>query len=834
MDPKCKAQVRTAAQAAGRPKPTEAQLAALESRIRGAQTRLARQDTARWRTLTADQRMQEGAAAAMADIQAEAAKKLARRQMQMVKDVEIAQRVQGIRDAFTGKKGHDGTMAEATKRDIEVTDRYVSRVRKEAQSGLMSLIEAAGSKEGTTMGRNILMRVFDAENPGMTADILREVFKNADGSTKNATATKAARAWLDTIEGMRTRFNAAGGDVGRLDYGYTPQPWDATRVRKNAAAFADKVLPHVDRSRYLREDGSRMDDDEVKTLLSEAAKTIASNGVNKIEPGKSQGTGARANRGSDGRVIHFKDGDGWLAVMNEFGKGSLYDAMMGHVGGMARDIGLVERYGPNPEAAFRLVKDQIKQADMRTGEALTSWNSVEPQTLWDIVSGKTGMPADDGLAQAGKIARDLQVASKLGGAVISSVTDLGTVFVTAGYNRLSYWQVLKDVARSSTKEGREFMNTHGMIAESVADHMNRWSGDHIGANWSGKLANSVMKWSFMNAWTDGLRQGFTMTMNAKLAEMAKKPWAELAQFDRTRFEQSGITEADWAKLNGVTATKFRGRELLTPEDIKRSGDPDLAARLLGFVDSEAEFAVVNPDLTTRAIITGGGLQAGTVKGELFRTTMQFKSFPVAMLTKHWRRMLEGTQGAADGPTQANRLAYGMAMLATTAGLGAIALQAKQVLQGKDPIDTDNPRFWVKSVAQGGGFGIAGDLFLIDPTSSYGDQASNLAKNALGPTFGSMSELVIKNITGNAWEAAAGKDTHAAAELAQWVRTNAPGNNLWWVKPAIDHGVMNALNENLSPGYLDKMEARARKEWDQRYFWAPDEPLPTRLPDFGQQ
>ena len=88
-----------------------------------------------------------------------------------------------------------------------------------------------------------------------------------------------------------------------------------------------------------------------------------------------------------------------------------------------------------------------------------------------------------------------------------------------------------------------------------------------------------------------------------------------------------------------------------------------------------------------------------------------------------------------------------------------------------------------------------------------------------------------------WESSQGKDTHWAAELSGWVRSNTPGASLWWVKPAIDHGFMNAVNESMSPGYLSRMQSRAYKDWQQRYWWAPRDGMPDRAPDimgaFGQ-
>jgi hypothetical protein len=97
----------------------------------------------------------------------------------------------------------------------------------------------------------------------------------------------------------------------------------------------------------------------------------------------------------------------------------------------------------------------------------------------------------------------------------------------------------------------------------------------------------------------------------------------------------------------------------------------------------------------------------------------------------------------------------------------VAVQEKQILQGKDPIDMSKGRFWAKAVAQGGGFGIAGDLFLVDPSSSPGDAASNAIKNLAGPAIGTAFELVLKDVAENIWQAAEGKDTH-------WARSSPPG------------------------------------------------------------
>ncbi len=826
---KCAKAVRSAAKELGREGLKDSDLQAIDDRMQSTMRRMARTEP-EWRSLPMDQRVSLAAEKIMAEIKAEAQRAADLKVKQVVVQTRAAAEVLGLKDAAGIPQ------AQAVGRHFVDTDLYRRALAKEAHGQMMATIEAAGDKTGAGMGRRFLMAVFDVENPIMTRDMLREVFKGADGHTDNKAAQAGARAWLDTIEGLRQRFNAAGGDVGALDYGYVPQPHDGAKVRKAGAdAWAQKVLPLLDRSRYVDERGAQLSDADVLAMLKKAHETIATDGLNKSEPGEFKGTGKRANRGSDSREIHFADGDAWAAYMAEFGRGSVYDAMMRHISGITRDIALVERYGPDATATSRLLLDQAVRADGTTEARPVGTMAVNPQTYWNMISGKTGSPADEGLANTFSTIRNVMTAAKLGGAVISSFADLGTLAVTAGYNRLPYWQLIKDIGRQGTAEAREFMAVHGMAADSAMNALNRWSGENLSHGWSGHLSNTVMKLSLLNAWTDGLKQGFTLSMNAKMAELSRKAWGELHEFDRVRFERAGITEADWAVLNTVQLESFKGRELLTPQGIKQAGHPGLAARLMGFIDDEADHAIVSPDMATRAITTMGGQQAGTFGGEIARTVTQFKAFPISMFTRHWSRMLEGNMGADGAPRLANRAVYGFAMMATLLGLGAVSFQSKQVLQGKDPIDMDpttgtGARFWARAVATGGGLGIAGDMLLVDPQGGAGDATATFTKNFAGPAIGTAGELLAKNIVENAWQAAEGKDTHWQAELLNWAKSNTPGASLWWVKPFMEHGFLNAVNENLSPGYLARVQDRARKDWGQKMWWVPRDALPARAPD----
>jgi hypothetical protein len=819
MNPKCRAQLSAARVAAGGKALTDAQAQAIDARMSGTMRRLARSDP-QWQSYPADQRLLLAAQQAAADIKAEAQRKVDNAQRQALKAAETEQRIADARARQPGWS-RSRTLVE----DMERTRVYIDGVKRDGARRLMDLIAAADSGQGAGAGRRVLMALFDAENPIMTRDLALEVFARGNAKTGNKEAQAGAKAWLEVTEAMRQRFNAGGGDVGRLDYGYLPQAHDQMRVlARGQDAWAQDTLPLLDRSRYVKDDGARMNDAEVLDVLRGAWETIASDGSNKTAPGAFKGTGARANRGSESREIHFKDGQAYLDYQGRFGTGSMYDAMIGHIGGLARDIGLVERYGPNPEAAMRVQFDVAERQDKVRGFfGQVAENQAGPAAQWAVLSGASGASSSRTAAIAGVMqhVRNVEVFGKLQGAVLSSVTDLGTYATTAGYNRLPYMQAIANIGRAATKDTKDFMNAHGYIAESMISDLNRWSGENVAQSWSGRIANSTMRLSLMNAWTDTLRRGFQLTMMQAMGRMAKKDWASLTEWDRYTLGRKGITEDDWALIQKAQPVQYRGQDFVTPDAIYATQDPragEVVAKFIGAITDESEVAVLNPDLTTRAITTGGGAQAGTVGGEMARAVAQFKSFPAAMISRHWRRMIDTPQGLEGAPLTANRLAYAGTLMASLTMLGAIAFQSKQVVSGKDPVDMTTPKFWTRAFAQGGGLGFVGDMLLTDTTDDRSPMDA-FGRAVMGPAYGSAAD-VFELTKGNIDEALAGKNTHAGAEATRFVRSHAPLVNLWYAKAALDHAGLHAMQEAMSPGYLARIKNKQRKDWGGDYWWAP--------------
>jgi hypothetical protein len=811
----------------------------IEEAISSSMHSLARQDRQRWAGMSKDQRVAEASQHAIRSVEDAALRKEMLATNQILKTEETNTRIKQAAEL------DKLTRSRALIRDIEHTDSYVHAIRNESISGLADLIDAAESTDGTGILRNMAMKIWDLDNPAITADIVREVFSNASGKTGNLLAKKGAEAWLSTIENLRLRFNAAGGDVGKVSYGYLSQIHDAVKVGgETAQAWAMKVLPLLNREQYVNADGSLMTDVQLSAMLESAHETIATGGQNKSEPGTFKGIGAKANQGRDARVIHFKDGDAWLSYMQEFGSGSLYDAMLGHVGAMARNIGLVERYGPNPEMQFRLQNDIAEMSDGR-GTYRNRAGGNTPKAYWDMLTGATGTPENPVIAKAFQDARNVQTAAKLGGAVITSLTDISTVAATLHYNRLPYFEMLRSVGRQFDSDHRDFLTSHGLIAEHLTTSLNRWTGDNLTHSLTGRVASSVMKLSFMNAWTDALRGAFSDTMMQGFAKKTGTAWHELDEWDRYLMQRKGINEADWNVITQAIPTDRNGLRYLTKESITATGHEQsvqAANKWMAFVADDAQYAVLNPDMATRAIVTAGGMPAGTISGEAARTMMQFRSFPTAMITRHWRRIFETPQGLEGAPlgyganTEAGATLNRVALLAglSVSGmmLGAVVLQSKSMLAGKDPLDMTEQGFWGRALTQGGGLGYFGDFLLKDPTEQRGNNFEQAAGAAFGPAAGAIAGLGGDLLITNAWQAYQGKETQMAGESLRWLNAQLPYASLWQIRGIWEHWFIHNAQEAVNPGYLARMQQRAMRDYGQDYFWQPGEIMPDRAPDLA--
>jgi hypothetical protein len=646
-------------------------------------------------------------------------------------------------------------------------------------------------------------------------------------------AREMADSIAQVIELARQRFNQAGGHIGKLEGYGLPQSHDARLVR-GATYESWRAHPSIERVKVMDlETGGEATGLRRETLLREIFETIRSEGAAKGTPGQ-RFAGALANRRADPRVLHFADFDDWMAYQGDFGGGdNIYDILTGHLFSMARDTVLMERLGPNPAATVRWLQDSIGDSVQLRGTQkevdTINRGKGKLQRLFDELTGESKIPENRRLALVFSFLRSQQVAAKLGSAVLSALPDFATLMRTQKFNGVPAIKAVAQYAKlwNPLDDGdRRLAVRLGLITDDwigMTSSAHRYLGEELQGEVAKRMADFVIRAQGLSRHTRNGQWATGMNFIATLTHNATHGWANLHPKLREQMRKYGITEADWDAYRTTGPREERGTDWIVPLDM---ADSRAGERFMEFILTETDHAIVVPDVRTRAAMNSW-LKPGTWPGEIARSSVLFKGFPMAIISLHGRRMIE--QSSLPG-----KLGYAVPLGLSMVALGALSAQLKMVAAGKDPqpmIGEGSGKFWSRAVVQSGGLGLFGDL-LFNSENSYG---GGLTGTLAGPVLGQTLPNVADATAGNALRAAGvGEgDPEFAKDLWNTLEKEVPGRNLWFARQSWERLIADQVDELVDPDVAKarrRMINRARKEGTE-YYWKPGELAPDRAPDF---
>jgi hypothetical protein len=664
--------------------------------------------------------------------------------------------------------------------------------------------------------------------------MLREVFGE---NTGDQAAKDLALAWERAAEFLRLSFNKAGGDIPKRQGGYMPQVHDNGAIRKaGAKTWKDFIRPLLD-----QENMASFKTDKPMTLLEfedaldEVWETIATEGFSKIKQTSVGGQGkSLARRRQDHRFLLFKDADSFSKYNDEFGSGDVFTTMMNHIDGMSRDVALLEILGPNPNSTINYLKTQVtKQAkevdaknnNSKAGSKLQgSFDRFDD--MFDYISGKAHTPSNEGVARTFAGLGNLLTAAYLGStSILAIATDPNFTRIAKRMSGMPVWKssMKKSFAMmTANKTTKQQAIRMGLIAENwsgVAYGQARYAGEIMGGRVSEAISTTAMNLSLLSPFTQAGRWSFGMEFMGFIADNAAKPYSALNQPFKDTLERFGISEADWGKMASFEQYDFKGAKFLRPDEMMEA-DRDLAFKTLEMIQGMTNLAVPVSSVRARSTLVGN-TRAGTMSGELVRSFAMFKNFPV---TFYQNNMMAAIYQKGTG----RKLAIASDLFISTSAMAALSIQMREFTKGRDPLPMDTAEFWGSAILTGGGFGILGD-FLFAGVNRFG---GGLVETAAGPRTGFLNSL--RDLTlGNVQQVIKGKDTNFARESIDFFGRNLPGASTWYLRLAIERGIMDQLRLVSDPKAYKRFRQLERgriRDYDQEYWWRPGQVLPDRPPN----
>lgn len=649
----------------------------------------------------------------------------------------------------------------------------------------------------------------------------RDVIKALYGeTTKTADAGKFAKAWGAVADKARIRFNRAGGNIRKKKNWKLPQHHDPLMVEK--AGFEKWFGDIVDLIEPLtNKQGKLLNTLETKAVLEDSFNAIRTGGASRIDPGVRGGT-KLGNTRQESRVFEFKDADSWLKYQDTYGSKDIFIMTQDWLRGISDDTALMEIMGPNPNSAFKFLQDV---------QAKEGIGARQRQFQEAVFREQTGIGSIENIGRVASVlgaTRNILGAAKLGAAWISAWSDLFFIKTSSKFNDLPSSKVFKRMAKNfvGSEEGRKDAIRMGLIANAALSRSigaNRYT-EVFAKGITAKFMDFVMRASFLAPWTEAARTAFGMEFTSHFASQIAKNFDELSEPMRNALKRAGLDSDEWniirkAKLTDIDGVEFLASEAIQGLNIPQPQRDNLLGKYMGMILQESDIAVPTPDARVRAI-TSLGTQKGTLIGELTRTGIMFKSFPVTLVTTHmYRGMLQADK--------LDRLSYLGAMFVGTTAIGALALQAKDIAKGKNPRDMSDPKFLAAAAAQGGGLGILGDFFFSDQNRFGGSVVSSLT----GPAVG-LVEDAAKLTIGNIQQAVKGEDTNAAGESIKFITNYLPGGSLWYIRLAVERAIFDQLALAVDPKMARKFKKkirRQRKDYGSDFWWEPGKAKPEGAP-----
>lgn len=691
----------------------------------------------------------------------------------------------------------------------------------------------------------------------------REVWQAVEQMEKSAPDMKGipveaqniAKVIVEQSEYARLEANKHGADIGKLPGYLMRQTHDMYKIdRAGWDEYRAFVMDRLDFSRTFAD----LSPDRREAALKNIYVDFASGEHVKL---KAQPTGGFTGGGNIGkrlsheRVLHWKNADAAFEYNQRFGAGSLAEGVVYGLERMAADTAIMARLGPNPEmtlsalidAASIRVKRDLDPGKQKAFAADARWVM---ENLWPNINGETRIAHNRLGAQVSAIARKTQQMADLGGAVLTAVTDIP---VYASEVRYQGGTMLGGMAEAlgSLARGKLTTEQKGIVADlSVAYDAQiagalggRFDAADIVPGAVARMTQLFFKMNGLRFWTDSLRTGFALASSHRLARLAPEGWGALDDDLRRTLGLFKIDSGKWDIMRGAALKEADGRTYLTPEGVKALGDEPFAAYLTAkgveptagrvnrlrdemvrdfraYYADRASFAALEPDARTRATLYGGS-KSGTWGGEFRRHLTMYKSFSVAILQKPLAREIYGRGEQTEllkALRNGNGEILGMAQLlvwGTIFGYGAMAL--KDLAKGKTPRDITEDPVGVTTAAmlQGGAVGIYGDFLFGEFKDRFGGGAF---ETFLGPTARRLNGLLSSVGKAKAGELEAGEVLKSAVN-------NTPFANLFYTKAALDYAFMYQLSESMSPGYLRRMERKAKEEKGQTYLFPPSQAIP---------
>ncbi len=662
-------------------------------------------------------------------------------------------------------------------------------------------------------------------DPASQLEIQKDLFASLRGQGQRS-ADAEIRAVSDQIQALTKAgaeaFEKAGGNITqRKDFILGRSPNAQKIIQVSQEEYIKDSLQAFDLD-AVREatDGAINTEEDLAKALSFDYQAQASGGLVDIADFAPKGVKSVVNSRNHHRIFHFKDAESYQAWQQKYGEESLYQQVVNYGKMIGKDVGILETYGPKPEAFIRSMLRQAAQIDP-VGAANVRDRVTNAMRY---VTGQWDRGLNPTVSKWMATGRALGVANKLGSTVIDAAI-MDTVGLGAVAKSVRGLPILKSTLETfktllspelqlDRKEWAKLgWYLDGFLQDSLA-HL-RASEAEGGHRLAQMAATGVMKYTGLTRMTDATKGASVKILGDKLAN---ESWETLPKQFTKWLAANGVDEATYreAQQLGKTAVDRWGVEVMDPTKLYNAGRKDLAVKMGTLFNRVQE--LVSPTTSPEVRAWFSGAERGGALQQIGIGSLKMFSGYLGSFWNNHLKTIYNMPGMGDKTKYAGAMTLG---LVTT---GILSTWVRDIVNGKDPkLDDDTV---MKAFARSNVIPLLGD-YLFSGGTRFGG--------------GGLGDKLVGPIVGDAWNLGkaasnlvAGKTKAAGADTQRFLESLIPGKNAWFAGLALKRTMLDQARHLYDPEadkyFRSKVKRDARE--GTTYWWEPGQTAPKRAPDIG--
>lgn len=392
--------------------------------------------------------------------------------------------------------------------------------------------------------------------------------------------------------------------------------------------------------------------------------------------------------------FYWKDNEAWMNYNKKYGKGNLLNALRADIAASSNQIGMAKMFGSNPTATYNELAKIENEFNPQPGH--TKYTS---KIAFQLANGVDTAPVNANIASFFGALRGITGSARLVGRLtLLSTPDIANGIMFAhrhGYSYFgAYGTYLSGMFNLLKTEERKYIA--GLFKEMTDTHsgyMSRFIEMQNAGDMINNFNNILYRATFMDALDRGNKISALQLMARILGDNASLEHAALNDTAKGLLDKFNISEAEWNGIRKHVKT-LNGKKLLTIDSVEALSDSDIRAiygvendrplyqlksdlhrKVYSMFDVASENSVLSPGAYMKAA-TNLDTRSGTFAGEILRSIMQFKMYPLEFMD----RVL--FQGMANADGVQNKLKFAALLFGATLPMSWLSMYMDNHSRGK--------------------------------------------------------------------------------------------------------------------------------------------------------